>query len=101
MVKIKELEKYFNKSYKDILEDNDIWEITNDIDILWEDYCKWERDFGYSENETENYLKSIKNDFYKWVENCSGSELLDYEIDTWQRHFKLENGKYCYLNSYI
>jgi hypothetical protein len=101
MVKIKELEEYFGKSYKDILEDDDILEITNDIDILWEDYCKWEMDFTCDEENSKRYLESIKKDFYKWVENCSGSDLLDYDISTFQRHFKLENGKYCYLNNMI
>lgn len=101
MVKIKELENYYNKTFKELVNDNDIIEIANDIDTLWKDYQKWELENSFDVTDTNDYLQAIKKDFYKWVENCNGTDLLDYEIQTYQRHFKLENGKYYYLNSYI
>ena len=60
-------------------------------------YCNTKEE----KEEMKQYLYSIKEDFYKWVKNCSGEELLNYDISTYQRHFMLENGKIYYLNSYI
>ena len=110
MIKIKELEEYFGKSFDEILADNDIICIAeNDyiklgengyikttIDFAWEDYVKWEKE-NYGEN-----VEHLKKDFYKWVEKCNADDLFNYELNTYQRHFKvLDNGKVYYLNSYI
>lgn len=120
MIKIKELEKHFGKSFDEILKDSDIVCIAeNDyiklgdngyikttIDFAWDDYCDYEKEnSGFiweTEEDAEKYLKSIKKDFYKWVEKCNANELFNTELSTYQRHFKvLDNGKVYYLNSYI
>ena len=118
MIKIKELEEYFGKSFDEIVKDNDIvcvgendyiklgenGYIKTTIDFAWEDYCKWERNTQYNTDyeEVEKYLNSIKKDFYKWVKNCKADELFNYDLSTYQRHFKLlDNGKVYYLNTYI
>jgi len=120
MIKIKDLEEHFGKTFDEILKDNDIVCIAeNDyiklgengyikttIDYAWEDYCNWEKEENAFTWETEDdinkYLNSIKKDFYKWVEKCNADELFNYELSTYQRHFKLlDNGKVYYLNSYI
>lgn len=95
MVKIKELEEYFEKSFNELITDNDIVEIANDLDTCFNDYVKWEKTL-YNNN-----VEDLREDFNKWVENCNANDLLDYELETYQRHFKLENGKYYYLNNYI
>lgn len=101
IVKIKELEEYFNKSLNELIEDNDILEVANDLDTCFNDYSKWEKENSIDLENCNEYLKSIKKDFYNWVENCNSNDLLNYDLETYQRHFKLENGKYYYLNSYI
>ena len=106
MIKIKDLEEYFGKTFDEILKDNDIVMVADDIKGAWEDYCNWEKGENAFTWETEDdinkYLNSIKKDFYKWVEKCSADELFNYELSTYQRHFKLlDNGKVYYLNSYI
>ena len=117
MVKIKELEEYFEEDFDTILKNNRIVEIAkNDyiklgdkgyikttIDFAWEDYCEWEKNYWRDKKELEKYLKKIKKDFYKWVKNCTINDLFgDYELQTFQRHFKvLDNGKVYYLNDYI
>jgi len=104
MIKIKDLENYFEKSFDELLNDRDIIMVADDINGAWEDYCNWEKDFqnGCEDEELTRYLNMIKDEFYKWVENCNAEQLLEYEIDTYQRHFMLEeNGKVYYLNEYI
>ena len=111
MIKIKELEEHFGKSFDEILSDNTIIEIgggdyiklgnngyiKTSIDFAWEDYCKWEKDLY------NNDVKKLQKDFYKWVEKCTIDDLFGvYELETYQRHFKvLDNGKVYYLNDYI
>lgn len=95
MVKIKELEEYFGKSFNELITDNDICEIACDLDTCFNDYVKWEKTL-YNNN-----VEDLREDFNKWVENCNANDLLSYELETYQRHFKLENGKYYYLNNYI
>ena len=120
MITIKDLEKHFGKSFDEIIKCNDIICVGNNdyiklgengyikttIDFAWEDYCNWEKgENGYfweSDEDLEKYLKSIKKDFYKWVEKCSAEELFNTDLNTFQRHFKvLDNNKVYYLNSYI
>lgn len=108
MIKIKDLENYFEKSFDELLNDNDIIVVADDINGAWEDYYNWEIENSnlYEINntlngETKKYLNTIKDEFYKWVENCNADELLNYELNTYQRHFMLENGKVYYLNSYL
>lgn len=104
MIKIKDLENYFEKSFDELLNDNDIIVIADDINGAWEDYRSWELKYCYDNEDkkvVKEYLNAIKKDFYKWVENCNADELLNYELSTYQRHFMLENGKVYYLNSYL
>ena len=50
----------------------------------------------------KQYLYNIKDDFINWLDkSCNANELLNYEVDYYKRHFKLENGKIYFLNSYI
>ena len=52
--------------------------------------------------EMKQYLYNIKDDFINWLDkSCNANELLNYEVDYYKRHFKLENGKIYFLNSYI
>lgn len=104
MIKIKDLENYFEKSFDELLNDNDIVMVADDIKGAWGDYRSWELKYCYDNEDkkvVKEYLNAIKKDFYKWVENCNADELLNYELSTYQRHFMLENGKVYYLNSYI
>lgn len=102
MITRKDLENYFEKDFDDIIKDRDIIEIATDVDSAWDDYCEWEQDFqnGCDTTELELYLNNIKPKFYEWVQNATASELLEYEIDTYQRHFMLD-GKVYYLDNYI
>ena len=103
MIKIKDLEEYFGKSFNKILQDNDICFIADNIKNAWKDYYKYELEsvLDLYKKETKAYLNDIKTDFYKWVETCNTDKLLNYDLSTYQRHFRLENGKVYYLNSYI
>lgn len=99
MIKIKDLEKYFEKSFDEILEDSDIIFVADDIPNAWKNYVEWEESNAFELSGTHDYLKSIKSDFEKWVATCNANDLLDHEISTYERHFMLENGKVYYLNN--
>ena len=63
MIKIKDLEEHFGKTFDEILKDNDIVCIAeNDyikttIDYAWEDYCNWEKGEDDVIWETEDDIK--------------------------------------------
>lgn len=95
MIRIQELEKHFGKSFDEIIKSGDIIKIADTTENAFEDYVLWER-ANFKEN-----VEHLKDDFYKWVENCNADDLLNYELSTYQRHFKLENGSIYYLNSYL
>ena len=106
MIKIKELEKHFGKSFDEIIKDNDIRYIADNSHLAYSNY--WTNElFLYchteeQKQEMKRYLYNIKNDFINWLDkNCNADELLNYEVDYYKRHFKLENGKIYFLNSYI
>lgn len=109
MIKIIELEKYFDNDFNTLLKNKDIVKIADNITDSWEDYCKWEKSFVHfdkelnkmEKQEIDDYLLSIKNDYIKWVQNCSADDLFNYELSTYQRHFMLEDNNIYYLNSYL
>lgn len=106
MIKITELEKYFDDDFDTLLKNKDIIKIADNITDSWKDYCKWEtQSFVYydekEKEEQQQYLESIETDFYKWVQNCSADDLFNYELSTYQRHFMLEDNNIYYLNSYL
>lgn len=106
MIRIQELEKHFGKSFDEILKDNDICFIADNSNLAYSNYwtnelllyCNTEE----QKQEMKQYLYNIKDDFMNWLEKeCNSDELLNYEVDYYKRHFKLENGKIYFLNSYI
>lgn len=106
MIKIKELEKHFGKSFDEIIKDNDICYIADNSSLAYSNY--WTNElFLYchteeQKQEMKQYLYNIKDDFMSWLDkSCNADELLNYEVDYYKRHFKLENGKIYFLNSYI
>lgn len=107
MIKIKELEEHFGKSFDEILKDNDICYIADNSSLAYSNY--WNNElFLYCNTEEEKqemkqYLYNIKDDFMNWLDKeCNSNDLLgEYEVDYYKRHFKLENGKIYFLNSYI
>lgn len=104
MIKITELEKYFEKSFDKLLNDNDIVMVADDIKGAWGNYRNWELKYCYDNEDkkiVKEYLNTIKTDFYKWVQNCSTDDLFNYELSTYQRHFMLEDNNIYYLNSYL
>ena len=108
LVKISDLEKYFEKDFVKIIEDKDIVLIAENKDFkgAYKDYYNWEIEtytYYYEEEEKEQleYLKSIEKDFYEWLKKCNGKDLLESDLDTYQRHFVLEDNNIYYLNSYL
>lgn len=104
MIKIKELEKYYGEDFDELLKENKIVYIADDKIGAFDNYRKWELSYCYDDidkMERKMYLANIRDNFYKWVENCNADELLNYDLDTYERHFMLENGKIYYLNEYI
>ena len=106
MVKIKELEEHFGKSFDELLKDNSIVYIADNSINAYNNYYTDEI-LLYCNNkeqkdEMKQYLYNIKDSFVNWLDKeCNSDELLNYEIDYYKRHFKLENGKIYFLNDYI
>jgi len=106
MVKIKELEEHFGKSFDEILKDNSVVFIANNSASAYSNYYTNEiLLYGgdkEQKQEIKEYLYRIKDDFINWLDKeCNSDELLNYEIDYYKRHFKLEDGKIYFLNDYI
>ena len=60
MIKIKDLENYFEKSFDELLNDNDIIVVADDIKGAWGDYRSWELKYCY-DNEDKKVVKEYLN----------------------------------------
>lgn len=97
MIKIKDLETYFETDFNTLLNNNDIVFIASNV----KDAVK-----SFIVDEFKMYNNVVDEEtiiaFEKWLDKCSADELLYSNLDYYQRYFKvLDNGNIYYLNNYI
>ena len=95
MIYIKDLEEHFKKDFNTIINDKDIIFVADNVEKAIKEFIDYEEEI-YNNYVTIETLEKI----FIWLNVCTKDYLLNSELDTYERYFKVvDNGNIYYLNN--